>query len=477
MTKKLLLLLILVIAEIAGVQAQNVPRIYASGLTAAPSATGYNLTFTLNAAATNVAIILKLNATDSTVISAGALPQGSNTVAVATGQAPSGSYTWEVQATAAAVASPVLFTNSSSPLVHFNSAYGVAVDNSFDSPGFGRIYVVSSTAGATSVSGRSTGKGIYILDAALTDVTGQGNTAYSGGVAWASTASPLRCCVAPDGQVYMCDWSSAAYGVYVMNTATPTAAFRQVFGGSRITDSYYGVTGLFQYASTKAVPGGAVASCYVLGSGANTRLYTIDNFYLNPGAVTLPGPVMTRPNNILQYNIGTSTSPWITAPSAAVFDNGATGYLEVFNNSVFAPDARGGWFISQSPNPNADTPRQPVLIHVSSAGKVDFSSGTANLVGGSVDAGMAVTYDGNRVAVCVNNDYKVYDVTYDGQNVPTLTLAYDIAGLGGQAFSMAFDRAGNLYVVTTTGILGGYSLPTANNSFITLAPSSQVLTL
>ena len=468
MTKRIYLVLILVLAGIVSVKAQ---RIYASELNAAPTATGYDFSFTLNTAAINGAIILKSSGNTDT-IPFGALQKGRDTVSVDRNQvSQAGQYMWEVKASANPIQTMVKFTDDTNPQVQFYSALGVAVDNDFDSPFFGRVYVASGLSGRT--TSRTTSQGIYILDAAMIDITGQGANAYSGGVYWATnSASPLRCNVAPDGQVYMCDWTSSSSGVYVMNPANPSAAFRQVYGGARVS-----TTGLFQYASTRAVMGGPVGSCYVLGKSDSTRLYTFDTGYLNPGSLSVNGPTLTRPNNVLQYNIGTSSVVWVSAPSNAVFDNGIAGYIEFNGNSVIAPDARGGWFISQSPNSGNDTPECPVLIHVSASGKVDFNSGLTGLIGSSVDAGMAVTSDGNRLVISANNDYKIYDVAYDAQNVPSLTLAYDI-NPGSQAFSLAFDRAGNLYAISTlsTSLLGGYGLPITDNSFITPAPLTQVLT-
>ena len=97
------------------------------------------------------------------------------------------------------------------------------------------------------------------------------------------------------------------------------------------------------------------------------------------------------------------------------------------------------------------------------------------LIGGSINAGMAVSYDGSLLAINYSNEYKVYDVTYNATGAPTLTEVYDIAPGVGDAYSIAFDRANNLYVISTISTLGGYSFPTADNTFTTPAPSSQTL--
>lgn len=245
-----------------------------------------------------------------------------------------------------------------------------------------------------------------------------------------------------------------------MNPSDPSAAFRQVFGGTRST------AGLLS--SNGVAIGGSVTGCYVLGDSSVAKLYTVDGSYREG---------LTAINNMLQYNVGSSIAPWVTAPSAVVFDNGATGNLESTGNSAIAPDNRGGWFISQSRNSGADTPDAPVLIHISASGSIDFNSGSTSLIGSSYGGGLAVSYNGNLLAIAANSDYQVYNVTYNSANVPALTLAYDIKPAPGQInYSLAFDRADNLYAVSQNArLLAGYGLPIADNTFATPAPSSQIL--
>ena len=472
-----------------------IPRIYASELSVDSTGTGYDFHFTLNTDATSGDIILKSTATsDSVLIPFASLSQGRKTVSINNTQAPAGQYTWEVKASASTVTSAVKFSDDiSNPLLNFYTAHGISIDNDFDSPYFGRIYVTSFYQTGTTLTGRTTSPGIYILDAALMDVTGQGNTPYTGNISWAPGSlsnihcSPNRCCVAPDGQLYIADFSDPNSGVFVMDPANPNNAFRQVFGGIRAAN------GLFQSGGVNI--GGSVIGISVLGKGDNTQLFTMDEDYGN--GATNPFGLMVG-DNILRYDLGTSVSSWLTGPSAAIFDNAAAavkysgnlGALQYNGNSSIAPDARGGWFISQNRNPGLDDQVVPSLIHISpsttglgqTSYNIDFNSGDpagagAGFIGGSLQAGMAVSYDGNMLAINYSNEYKVYNVTYNASGAPTLTKVYDIFPGVGDAYSMTFDRAGNLYVITTASTLGGYSFPIANNSFITPAPLSQVINL
>jgi len=240
-------------------------------------------------------------------------------------------------------------------------------------------------------------------------------------------------------------------------------------------------------------PGGAfrafihspVLGICVTGSGDSTKLFTIDQNYTNAALG------LTKGYNGLQFNIGTSTTPWTAAPSAVIFNNAKASIQASLGALLYQPsaadiasDSRGGFFISQNRNLGQDNQAVPSLIHISpdSSGNysVDFNSGDPagngnGVIGGSLDAGMGVLYDGSMLAANYNNEYKVYDVTYSATGAPTLTKIYDIVPGVGDAYSMAFDRAGNLYVITTTSTLGGYSFPAADNTFTTPAPSSQAI--
>ena len=495
-TKKIYLVLILAIAGIASASAQ---RIYGSELKDVKTDAGYDLSFTLNAPATSGDIILKsTTSSDSVVIPFGALSKGSNTVSVAQSQVSAGvKYTWEVKATGAAITGtdPVKFTDDTNPLMQFNFAPGIAVDKSFDSPYFGRIYVTSSTTGAA-LGGRNNTQGVYVLDAALTDVTNQGDNAWTGNVTWAASSSnPFRLAVAPDGKVFVASWANAWSGVWIMDPANPSGDFAPVFSNldvARTSGKHFATDGT-------TLVGGAVRCLYVTGTGASEVLYTGDDQYYVDGETTYW-------TNVLQYNIGSATLPWDAAPSDVSWDSGAgaqamgsaaigLGGIPYASYGDMAPDGQGGFFYSQSRNPNNpsnDATVVPVLWHQpnwavgsqGSPGYYDFNSGDNALIGGSVRAALATTYDGSMIAVAADSTadasyYNIYNVTYDENDAPTLKLAYKIPAAwngGSYTVSMSFDRAGNLYAIPTwANVVEGFALPTDDNTFTSPAPSTQVL--
>jgi sugar lactone lactonase YvrE len=446
----------------------TIPHIYASELNNTSTTSGYNLTFTLNTAATSGNILLIDTTTgDTTKVPFFNLSQGVHTISVDSTMVPvgGGNYRWAVQANSLSIVSasdttPDKFTDETTNLLlNFYTAHGVSVDNDFNSDYFGRIYVAENYE--TNASHPRSYPGIYIFDAALTDVTGQGNVAYAGGVFANSSSfnSPDRCVVAPGGLVYISDMGNMTAnngGVYVMDPANPGSAFIPVLN------------------TATASPIGLA----VTGSGDNTKLFTMDQAYTGATGGTAI-------NNGLQYNIGTSTGIPGGTPDAIIYNNNTNGLIYTslttsgsggFDN--ITSDGRGGFFIGQTRSANATSDSQgaPSLFHVDSTGNVDANFGGQLL--GSNPPGLAVSYDGSVLAANIGgNDYKVFSVSYDASGVPSLTKIYEFTCPNGVSYSMAFDRAGNLYLITESSTLVGYSFPTPNNSFTTPAPSTQILSI
>ena len=431
-------------------------NIYASELKAEQTTDGYNLKFTLNEAATSV-IVNIYNGNDVVkAIEAGALPKGLQTVSVLFADLPEGTFTWKVTAMTTGIDRPMKISDNTQPQLQFYSPRGVAVDNSFESPFFGRVYATETVPGA--VTNRTTKDGVYVLNSALQDVTGQGANSYAGGVTWGGASSPMRLNVAEDGKVYISDWSDAHPGVWIMDPADP-AVFKPVFEGlTKATSGLSGKDGVNVH--------GSIAHCWVTGTGEDTKLFTFDEDYLDATA--------TSAGNLLQYNIGNLTAPWQSAPSAVVYNDILNGNLQQNFNSCIAPDGRGGWWISQ--NRAEDAILIPSLIHVGADGMVNFNSGkTPSLIGNSVSGGMAISYDGTRLAMGCKDEVKIFSVTFSETGVPTLTRLHSIKpAMGANSAGLAFDRAGNVYVISNSSErLGVWALPKIDNTFLTPAPSAQ----
>ena len=107
---------------------------------------------------------------------------------------------------------------------------------------------------------------------------------------------------------------------------------------------------------------------------------------------------------------------------------------------------------------------------------VNFNSGkTPSLIGNSVSGGMAISYDGTRLAMGCKDEVKIFSVTFSETGVPTLTRLHSIKpAMGANSAGLAFDRAGNVYVISNSSErLGVWALPKIDNTFLTPAPSAQ----
>ena len=436
-------------------------NIYASELKAEQTTDGYNLKFTLNEAATSVNINIYNGSEVVKTIEAGALTKGSQTVSVLSADLPEGILTWKVTAMTQGIDRPMKISDNSQLQMQFYSPRGVAVDNSFESPFFGRVYATETVP--RTGAGRATKDGIYILNSALADVTNQGAESYAGQISWGAGSSPMRVNVAEDGKVYISDWSDAHPGIWIMDPANPTTAFKPVFEGlTKATSGLSSKDGVNVH--------GSIAHCWVTGVGENTKLYTFDEDYIDATA--------TSAGNLLQYNIGNLATPWQSAPSAVVYNDISNGNLQQNFNSCIAPDGLGGWWISQ--NRAEDAILIPSLIHVGVDGMVNFNSGkTPSLIENSVSGGMAISYDGTRLAMGCKDEVKIFSVVYSETGVPTLTRLHSIKpAMGANTAGLAFDRAGNVYVISNSSErLGVWALPKIDNMFVTPAPLSQKITI
>ena len=438
---------------------QPIANIFASEV----SFDGTNFKFRLNEAATSVMLGIEKDGERIATHELGAMEKGPHTVANPFGAQSFTSYT--ITPSAQPVGYPVK-VSTDDPVFQFYSPCGVAVDNTPTSPYFGRVYVAETTGGPVTkgapAAPRTTTRGCYVLSSDLTDITSQGATAYSGNVEWADNNgtnyqfSLSRLCVAPSGKVFIPSSAFLSANVYIMDAANPSADFVPVFGGKRNND-----TGALK-ASGKTVAN-PVMSCVVLGTGDEEKLYTMDR----------NNSMGTVFSNINQYNIGLADSlPWKQAPSAVVFSDDMTAYMENGNGQL-AYDGHGGWFMSQYRY--SSTTAKPALLHVTN-GTLDYNCG--NEVSTCNRGGMAVTADGSMLAIAREGGVvAVYDVEYDANNVPSLSDEKFLINWGGDAdiaLALAFDPAGNLYIVSATSErLLVYALPKIDNSYTTRIAYNQ----
>lgn len=436
--------------------------IFASELTMASSGDIYTFSYRLNEDATDVTLQLLYEDAVIQQKSVGAQAKGAQSLSIDSADIlwperhNDDHLAWAIKATAEPINAISKLSNDDTPY-QFYRPFGVAVDNNPESEFFGRVYVTNTKTGKCS-AGRTTANRLFAFDAGLNALN---TTAYTGGVAWNDATtngnSPFRLNVAPDGRVFLCDWSDAHSGIWIAPQGGITGSFTQLFQGTN--DG----TGICTNTSGDSIHG-SISACWVEGTGADTKLYTMDEDYLVGG----------KPGNMLRYDIGESTS-WDQKPSAVAFNNAANDTPIVNWTLKMVSDQHGGWWIIQYRY--AENSQQPSLIHVQN-GLIDYNTGGEQLLDNSRNGGLAVNQDGSRIATTSQQQINVWDVTYkeDG-SFESISPAFEItkdtiSGLGASSNDVAFDPAGNLYYVSNTSerlvVIG---LPKAENSFVTAARS------
>jgi len=228
----------------------------------------------------------------------------------------------------------VISTNS--PTVAFNSPRGVAVNNNPASRYFGWVYVANSAAGTK-------GDGMFAYSSDLYDILGQGTVAKTGGYNFGTggASAPYHTSVAPDDSVLVTDWSDASGNLISMppDLSSFTYTLKQLTG-------------------TAATPVGAanihgsVISAFMVGTGANRKLYTMDEDYqTDPTAGAI-----TELNSAWEYDIGDAPLPWTNAPNRKIM----TPYLATFSGQNQKCEVYGHYLYSNQRRSNP--PQHDVYI-------------------------------------------------------------------------------------------------------------------
>ena len=460
---KLKTLLFAVLACMATMASAREANVFASGLKAVPAndASSFLISYTLNAPATSVEINIYQGSTLVKTIEGTGLAKGENSQEINLAGL-SGEYTWSVKATGepwneGEAATLVVDENNTATLENFMSPRGITIDADTESEFYGRVYVTETRNDVRNV-------GIYVYDAAFNDVTGQGNTGYGGNVAWGGSSGCTRIFLNKDGKIYLSDWSDGHPGIWRADAFDLNADFVPVFGGTPNGDG-------LRFNEDEVAIAGSIPSCWVEGTGENTVLYTFDEDYINENGNT---------QGLYQYNIGNLEQPWEEAPSAIIYDN--PDKLHQNGNSMIIPQ-NGGWWISQTRW--TDGAAIPSLVYFKN-GEILFNSGAVDpeMILRSYSSAICLFDEGTKMAVSSYNDIKIFSVAFDDAGVPSLTLDYDIdPALGQNCYSIAIDAAHNMYLAvdranaTSTGNVGMFALPVAENVCETPAPSAQKLTV
>ncbi|HVM46597.1 MAG TPA: NBR1-Ig-like domain-containing protein [Candidatus Acidoferrum sp.] len=318
-----------------------------------------------------------------------------------------------------------------STLNDFYGPRGVAVNLNAKNANFGRIYVANAAVGTD--SRRTTQRGVYALNADLSDAFGYGATAYppigtaTNQIQYGSstTYAPYHLSVGPDDMVYLAD-ASGALGVGTT-----------VGGGVwMLSPDLTKTVDLFPFNGTLSSPGlvCAVGTPNVSGSVASGDLvlYTVE-WNRQPY------------NNIWQYNLGRGPFPCTTAP-VQLASAGIPSVNEVLADLCIAPD---GKFFACEYRLSATGGNVSLRVYAKDGLTYLWDSSTA--AGGTdpfVNSWcMAVSPDDQYVATGTGGGS--IDLCHLTNGIPDLSTFRTIAaGFGGTCRAVAWDMADNVYGVS-----------------------------
>lgn len=418
------------------------PSIFAYGLQVIeqPNTTSeITIGFNLNAPAKEVKVIAyDAESVPTTVATLTNLAEGNHEEKISVVALAIGSYTWAIEASADVISENNVVkarTYAIEDKFLGDAARGIAIDNNTESPFFSNVYLTKATASAAN-------SGFYIYDPML-----QTDGVLHGGPFAGTISSPNRIIIGEDGLLYMSDASDLTPNIYIVDPA-------KLEDASIVFDTVSSVvtnTGGTYTTLTNDFIHGSMSSCYVKGSGADRVLYTVDE----DGGDGV---------HLFRYDIGEMNSLWNTAPTADVMKLGAGA---IWNSNIVA-DKNGGWWVARSLNPT--TAAEPAVVHYNAAGEIDCRAPEATTA--RAYGAMMFNEDQTLGASTVGSHLYVWDITWT-DNVPAMTLKYDIITAYNSAYSLAFDYADNIFISSDLASYEIFALPKAENKMLTPAPSVQ----
>jgi hypothetical protein len=368
-------LLAAVLLSSAGSRLSATP--YASGITN----TAGTISFILNESADNVKVIFDGGGAGNTN-DLGARAKGVHTFAL-------GSHTsWAIHV---AKSSPQVWTRISEDTNVFNQFYAprtIDVNRNPASPAFGRVYVMefgSTTGPGTTGTGRTVSKGIFALNADLSDAIGQGDTGFTGGLeggglftTLGNRFDPWKISVGEDDYVYIANAQNERGSIARVdaNLANGELVLDGV-GNTARPDVHTVVYGLQARGSL---------------TNNNLKIYGMDGQWQNETAC----------NIVLRWDVNQGPLPYGTAPTTIVQPGLPTAELET--DLDIAPDGNIFTFMYRA---------------VVDAGAVKVYTPTGDLLWSSRDGtndaflnctALEISADGTKLAVA-RRDRQVWVVT------------------------------------------------------------------
>ena len=445
---------------------------FAYGLKSELSAdqTALTVTYSLNADATNVKVVVLDGETVVKTVECEGVTKGEYTVEVPTVGLPANTeLTWKVEVVGAAVEAPT----QHDVIYSFYHPSGLDIDNNPENATFGLILcnegmqsVASTTSGYVS---SGFGAGIFAFNPALELIPNGELPGYNGGIEFTNTRAdgtgtayaPRRIRISEDGRIFVTSLNTDGNYLWEVNPENMnewTPIFKGTLNDQReLVDA----EGNFIAAPNNGFD--------VKGSGENLQLAM---YSANLSGITAAAMSGFR---LHEYNLGTATE-WTTAPSKALVEG---KYAINYTGTQVEYDNEGGFWIASYRGSATDA--NPGLVHINAEGVED-----AKLVWSNVrQAGIRFNNDFTKLVVAGNNGSAkkatVYAVSKDANGAPVLTeeLVINMAVVGNNLNDFAFDYAGNLYACgNSSEKLAAWAMPrTADEVVATPAASQYAITL
>ena len=428
---------------------------YAYALKSELNETTLKISYSLNANAENVSIVIKdENGGEYDVIEKGAQSKGAYTTDISVSEYDPGKYEWEVIVDGKEKSAVEEFK-----AYRFYHPRGIDVDNNMESASFGNVYITEGqlTTSATYWSGTRGGLGMYAFSADMEPIINPATNNYSFTGGWtlnqkigtSNGADLARVRVADDGRLFVTRMSNA--GNYIMFAPSfedllANNKFTSLFGGLTLdatTYNYTNASGAFMAASNLGFD--------VKGSGKNLKMIALSSnnnhwAYVYGGARTDEYALGTATTLPVPTNIAALTGKYTIAPQCT---------------NVEYDDRGGVWYCQSRETPND---AQPGLVYVDANGQEKYKD-LVDRGGG----GIRLSPDGTQIAISSKyakdgtSHFTIYDITWSENGAPILTPKCVIThGIGTNLYDIAWDLAGNIYICGNSGeYLKGFSLPRA----------------
>ena len=427
-------------ALVAMVGMANAQRTWAYDLNSTSESGNYTFEFKATTAATAANLVFTDIKGD--VVSKVALENvvaGKNTATLSLSQIHKDALNWAVELTGEAIAEFKELTDASKGIYNFYLPQDVKVDNNPESDYFSTIYVAEGTDGASDGASDRTKtqkRGVFVYNQALEELNPESNVgilpANAAALMTDGTRQALhRMSINPvNNHVAFCYNVEGASAVWSMDPAN--------LGGDAVN----------------LIEGLAITKATALCFDKEGTLYVMNNI-----------------NTIVKVANGELTT---------IIQDGTWGNQDL----SLVSDGRGGLWIAQN-RWNIDA--HSLLTHVNAAGKIDFKvtvdspkeikslfpqDANASYRGQCAynAAEDVLAFGGNKVVA-------LFKVTYDAETgVPTLEKLHTTPALGNNIDGVAFDYAGDLYVVSASvERFYKFAVPTTNNTCTTPAKASLVI--